>query len=66
MYPFSTFSSNVLLLSARAATARWRPSKPRQTRIKFRHTPGMQGPTVYLRDLRDLNGCNLETIAREE
>ena len=37
-----------------AATARWRSSKTRQTRIQFRHTPGEFGPTVYLRDLRDL------------
>ena len=37
-----------------AATARWRSSKTRQTRIQFRHTPGEFGLTVYLRDLRDL------------
>ena len=33
-----------------AATARWRSSKTRQTRIQFRHTPGEFGLTVYLRD----------------
>ena len=38
-----------------AATARWRSSKTRQTRIQFRHTPGEFGLTVYLRDLRDLS-----------
>ena len=35
-----------------AATARWRSSKTRQKRIQFRQTPGVFGPTVYLRDLR--------------
>ena len=40
-----------------AATARWRSSKTRQRRIQFRYTPGEFGPTVYLRDLRDLSRC---------
>ena len=37
-----------------AATARWRSSKTRQTRIQFRLTPGEFDPTVYLRNLRNL------------
>ena len=37
-----------------AATARWWSSKTRQTRIQFRHTAGVQGLTVDLRDLRAL------------
>ena len=41
-----------------AATARWRSSKTRQTRIQFRHTPGEFGLTVYLRNLRNL--CRYE------
>ena len=37
-----------------AATARWRSSKTRQTRIQFRLTPGEFDLTVYLRNLRNL------------
>ena len=38
---------------SRSHGPRWRPSKTRQTRIKFRHTPRVFDPTEYLRDLRD-------------
>ena len=37
-----------------AATARWRPSKTRQKRIQFRHTPRVFGLTENLRNLRNL------------
>ena len=47
-----------------AATARWRSSKTRQTRIQFRHTPGEFGLTVYLRDLRDPSKERLRCAGR--
>ena len=40
-----------------AATARWRSSKTRQTRIQFRLTPGEFDLTVYLRNLRNLTAA---------
>ena len=35
-----------------ATAARWWSLKTRQTRIKFRHTPGVQGPNVSARPAR--------------